>query len=130
MTPLHTPPPDLCRRAVRAVCTSLLLTSTVGAISWGFVPHKRLHAKSWSLLPPNLQRAWRTRPAPLVLRATDADSRKHTDNLEAARHYLDVDDVEAEGLNVWGKPWHDAQQILVGDSLGQFAKVWGAPLAA
>ena len=28
--------------------------------------------------------------------ATDADSRKHTDSFEAARHYLDVDDVEAE----------------------------------
>ena len=125
MTPLNTPPPDLCRRAVRAVGASLLLTSAVGAISWGFVPHKRLHAKAWSLLPLDLQRAWHTGPAPLVLRATDADSRKHTDSLEAARHYLDVDDVEAEGLNVWGQPWHDAQQVLVSDSLGQSARRFG-----
>ena len=118
MTPLNTPQPDRCRIAVRAVGASPLLTSAVGAISWGFVPHKCLHAKAWSLLPPDLQRAWHTGPAPLVLRATDADARKHTDSLEAARHCLDVDDVEAEVLNVWGKPWHDAQQILVSDSLG------------
>ena len=32
--------------------------------------------------------------------ATRADTRKHTDSLEAERHYLDLDDLRAAGLHV------------------------------
>ncbi|MEC8368313.1 MAG: hypothetical protein VXZ56_01725, partial [Bacteroidota bacterium] len=51
-------------------------------------------------------------PTPLVARATDADSRKHTDSLEAARHYFDLDDAHAKGLELWGNPRSGAQQLL------------------
>ena len=70
--------------------------------SWGFVPHRHLHAKTWASLPPELRLALGNDPTPLVARATDADSRKHTDSLEAARHYFDLDDAHAKGLELWG----------------------------
>ena len=85
---------------------------TLGMSSWGFVPHRHLHAKAWASLPLELRLALGNDPTPLVARATDADSRKHTDSLEAARHYFDLDDAHAEGLELWGKPWSDAQQLL------------------
>ena len=80
--------------------------------SWGFVPHRHLHAKAWASLPPELRLALGNDPTPLVARATDADSRKHTDSLEAARHYFDLDDAHAKGLELWGNPWSGAQQLL------------------
>ena len=76
--------------------------------AWGFVPHRHLHAKAWASLPLELRLALGNDPTLLVARATDADSRKHTDSLEAARHYLDLDDVRDDGLDVWGQPWHEA----------------------
>jgi len=80
--------------------------------SWGFVPHRHLHAKAWASLPSELQHALGNDPTPLVARATDADSRKHTDSLEATRHYLDLDDADAEGLELWGRTWADAQSVI------------------
>ncbi|MEC8802439.1 MAG: hypothetical protein VXX32_01460 [Bacteroidota bacterium] len=80
--------------------------------SWGFVPHRHLHAKAWASLPLEFRLALGNDPTPLVARATDANSRKHTDSLEAARHYLDLDDALGEGLELWGLPWSGAQQLL------------------
>ena len=48
MKPLKAPPSDLHHLAVASTLTLV----AVLAISWGFAPHRALHAKAWSLLPP------------------------------------------------------------------------------
>jgi len=63
-----------------------------------------------------MRNAWHPGPAELVRRATDADSRKHTDSLEAPRHYLDVDDLPIDprdSLPVpWGRPHAEADSLM------------------
>ena len=76
------------------------------------MPHRGLHAKAWTLLPFEMREAWGGDPQPLFSLATAADSRKHTDTLEAGRHYLDLDDLQQEGMNVWGMSWKDAETVL------------------
>ena len=95
------------------VCRALAVAGIALVMSsWGFVPHRHLHAKAWSSLPHELRKALGNDPTPLVARATDADSRKHTDSLEATRHYFDLDDAVGEGLDLWGLPWSGAKQLL------------------
>jgi len=76
------------------------------------MPHRGLHAKAWTLLPFDLRQAWGNDPQPLINWATAADSRKHTDTLEASRHYLDLDDLHDEGIDVWGLGWPLAQREM------------------
>ncbi|MDA0728358.1 MAG: hypothetical protein O3B70_01975 [Bacteroidetes bacterium] len=79
------------------------------------------------MLPMPMRQAWGGHPELLIQWATSADSRKHTDSLEAPRHYLDVDDLPvslADGLPiVWGLP-HDLADSLTSTSkdggLGSF----------
>ena len=99
------------------VCRALAVAGIALVMSsWGFVPHRHLHAKAWSSLPHELRKALGNDPTPLVARATDADSRKHTDSLEATRHYFDLDDTVGEGLDLWGLPWSGAKQLLEGQT--------------
>ena len=104
-------PHDLLTGAV--VCFLSVLMS-----GWGFSPHRHIHAKAWAQLPPDLQDAWGGDPTLLVRHATSADARKHTDSLEAPRHYLDFDDV----LEAWpsasnadeliGMKWKDYETLV------------------
>ena len=110
MKPLKAPLCDHLRVAV-----ALTLTATL-AISWGFAPHRALQAKAWSLLPAWMHEAWGRNPRPLIEGATSADSRKHTDSLEAARHFLDVDDLPIDVTVLKGTTWSDASILLTQDS--------------
>ena len=85
-----------------------------GLLSWGFAPHKQLHAKAWNYLPGALKQSWGWNPDPLIQGATAADSRKHTDSLEAERHYLHLDDLQSDSLDIWGLPWLHAERIILG----------------
>ena len=109
MKPSKTPPSDLlyCFFAIEIFSLLLLISS------WGFVPHRHLHAKAWSALPVQLRHALGNDPTPLISRATDADSRKHTDSLESPRHFIDLDDAATEGLQLWGQNWADAKRVLI-----------------
>lgn len=78
------------------------------------MPHRQLHARAWTLLPFEMRKAWGNAPQPLFALATSADSRKHTDSLEAARHYLDFDDLENESIDIWGQRWREAELALAG----------------
>ena len=93
----------------------LLWTLSIGGLvlsGWGFVPHRHLHAKAWSYLPHDMRAAWPVHPTTLMELATRADTRKHTDSLEAERHYLDLDDLHAAGLDVMGMPWSEARKLI------------------
>lgn len=92
----------------------LLLTVLWG---WGFSPHRHLHALAWTNLPQDMKDAWGGSPEGLVRWATQADARKHLDSLEAARHYLDLDDLDSLFKShgkpkVWGMSWETYKQSL------------------
>lgn len=84
-------------------------------MAWGFSPHRHIHAKAWSFLPSAFREAWQPSPTDLLRWATSADSRKHTDTLEAARHYLDLDDLPLHSPSLAGTTWSDAQKLLSQD---------------
>jgi hypothetical protein len=86
-------------------------------VGWGFSPHRHIHAKAWVQLPPDLQNAWGSDPTLLVRHATSADSRKHTDSLEAPRHFLDLDDV----LDAW--PGDSSSNELIGMSWQEYKAI-------
>ena len=121
MKPLKAPPYDLHGLTVASTLT--LVASLV--ISWGFSPHRALHAKAWSFLPPSLHRAWGNNPRPLIQGATKADSRKHTDSSEAVRHYLDMDDLPVEVNVLTGTTWREAASLLTQDSARQMPSRFG-----
>ena len=81
--------------------------------SWGFVPHRALHSVAWNLLPAETRDAWGDAESMLHEWAVAADRRKHTDSLEAPRHYLDVDLLDTlTGERhpwEWGKRWDMVQ---------------------
>lgn len=86
-------------------------------VGWGFSPHRHIHAKAWVQLPRDLQNAWGGDPTLLVRHATSADSRKHTDSLEAPRHFLDLDDV----LDAW--PGDSSSNELIGMSWKEYETI-------
>ena len=53
---------------------------------------------------------------------TRADTRKHTDSLEAERHYLDLNDLRAAGLDVWGMPWSEARTFIADEDSTQLPR--------
>lgn len=113
MKPLKRPLCDL--HVLVGAATAALLTAAI-LLSWGFAPHRSLHAKAWSHLPTSFQEAWGSNPLPLIQGATSADSRKHTDSLEAGRHYLDMDDLPMDAEALSGTTWSEAASLLTLDS--------------
>ena len=112
MKPLKAPLCDLRGLAFFSASTlTIALTS-----SWGFAPHRTLNAKAWSCLPPSCQKAWGNNPHLLIQGATSADARKHTDSLEAVRHYLDMDDLPFGAEALTGTTWNEAASLLAPDS--------------
>jgi hypothetical protein len=68
---------------------------------------------AWNLLPAETRDAWGDAESMLHEWAVAADRRKHTDSLEAPRHYLDVDLLDTlTGERhpwEWGKRWNMVQ---------------------
>ena len=114
-------------------------TLSIGGLvlsGWGFVPHRHLHAKAWSYLPHDMRAAWPVHPTTLMELATHADTRKHTDSLEAERHYLDLDDLRSAGLDVWvcrgPRPERSLQMRTVPncrDGTASCLGIWNGPIA-
>lgn len=72
-----------------------------------------------------MRQAWGDGLLPLMEHATAADSRKHTDSLEAPRHYLDLDDLLRDSIHVRGQPWPLAASRLSGIDSTRSARHYG-----
>ncbi len=73
--------------------------------SWGFTPHRELHAVAITALPSPVFGFFKAHQHELMVRAVDADKRKHSVKEEAARHYIDIDHYSV-GIPQCG--WHEA----------------------
>ena len=92
----------------------LLVVTSLSFWSWGFTPHKELHAVAISGLPSPLFEFYKSHSAEIISRATDADKRKHLINGEGAKHYIDLDDFQ-ETLSPLS--WDEACEKFTEDTL-------------
>ena len=74
----------------------LLVATSLCYLSWGFTPHKELHAVAISGLPSPLFEFYKSHSSEIISRATDADKRKHLIDGEGAKHYIDLDTFNEE----------------------------------
>ena len=70
---------------------SLLVATSIFYLSWGFTPHKELHAVAISGLPTPLFEFYKSHASDLIRKATDADTRKYLIDDEGEKHYIDLD---------------------------------------
>ena len=82
--------------------------------SWGFSPHRELHAVAITALPSPVFDFYKSHQHELMMRAVDADKRKHAVKDEAAKHYIDLDHY-IDGISPCG--WFEACELYSEDTL-------------
>lgn len=92
----------------------LTAAAVVTCSSWGFSPHRELHAVAITALPSPVFGFFKAHQHELMVRAVDADKRKHGVKEEAERHYIDLDHY-SDGISPCG--WHEACERYTEDTL-------------
>ena len=92
----------------------LTVAAVATCLSWGFTPHRELHAVAITALPSPVFGFFKAHQHELMVRAVDADKRKHGVKEEAARHYIDIDDY-SEGISPCG--WNEGCERYSEDTL-------------
>lgn len=82
--------------------------------SWGFSPHRELHAVAITALPSPIFDFFKCHQQELMMRSVDADKRKHGVKQEAAKHYIDIDNYK-DGISACG--WFEACEQYCEDTL-------------
>jgi hypothetical protein len=77
-----------------AVLTVLIIPLLLLCSSWGFFAHRRINQLAIFTLPPEVIGFYKSGNKYIVEHAVDPDKRRYIDTLEAARHYLDVENYE------------------------------------
>jgi len=93
---------------------SLLVATSICYLSWGFTPHKELHAVAISGLPTPLFEFYKSHASNLIRKATDADKRKHLIDDEGSKHYIDLDTFTEKLTPI---SWTDACEKFTEDTL-------------
>ncbi|WP_343524463.1 zinc dependent phospholipase C family protein [Pedobacter sp.] len=75
--------------------------------SWGFFAHQRINNLAVFTLPPAMIGFFKKNIKHITEHAVDADKRRYADTLEAARHYLDVENYE-KNIDSIPEKWDDA----------------------
>ncbi|MBB4108059.1 zinc dependent phospholipase C family protein [Pedobacter zeae] len=75
--------------------------------SWGFFAHQRINNLAVFTLPPAMIGFYKKNIKHITEHAVDADKRRYADTLEAARHYLDVENYE-KNIDSIPEKWDDA----------------------
>lgn len=105
----------------RIVLFSLMLFSFYSFKSyWGFQGHKAINNKAVFSLPPDLFPFYKENIEYITEHSIDPDKRRHTDESEAPRHYLDADYYVSESGNpfdVIPQKWNEAVDLYSEDTL-------------
>lgn len=75
---------------------SLLIIPLLLCTSWGFFAHKRINQLAIFTLPAEMIMFYKAGSSYIIEHAVDPDKRRYIDTLEAARHYLDVENYEQD----------------------------------
>ena len=106
------------KHSTKVLTTTTVVTCSVFVIiyfsSWGFSPHRELHAVAITALPSPVFGFFKTHQHELMMRSVDADKRKHGVKEESAKHYIDLDHY-AKGISPCG--WYEACELYSEDTL-------------
>ncbi len=91
----------------RLTITILLIIPFLLCTSWGFFAHKRINQLAIFTLPMEMISFYKSGSNYIINHAVDPDKRRYIDTLEAPRHYLDVENYEAN-IDSIPKKWTDA----------------------
>ncbi len=80
----------------RLTMISLLIIPLLLCTSWGFFAHKRINQLAIFTLPAEMIMFYKAGSSYIIEHAVDPDKRRYIDTLEAARHYLDVENYEQD----------------------------------
>lgn len=105
----------------RTLLLSLILISISSFKSnWGFQGHKAINNKAVFSLPSELLPFYKDNIDFITEHSVDPDKRRHSDEEEAPRHYLDADYYVSESGNpfdVIPRKWNDAVELYSEDTL-------------
>ncbi len=79
----------------RLTMISLLIIPLLLCTSWGFFAHRRINQLAIFTLPIEMISFYKTGSPYVIEHAVDPDKRRYIDTLEAAKHYLDVENYES-----------------------------------
>ncbi len=79
----------------RLVISTLLIIPLLLCTSWGFFAHRRINQLAIFTLPIEMLIFYKKANKYITEHAIDPDKRRYVDTLEAPRHYLDVENYEA-----------------------------------
>lgn len=85
----------------------LLIIPILFCTSWGFFAHKRINQLAIFTLPIEMIQFYKAGSDYIISHAVDPDKRRYIDTLEAARHYLDVENYE-DNIDSIPKKWPNA----------------------
>lgn len=79
----------------RLILSVLLIIPIILCTSWGFFAHRRINQLAIFTLPAEMLSFYKNANKYITEHAVDPDKRRYIDTLEAPRHYLDVENYEA-----------------------------------
>ena len=91
----------------RSTLLPLLLTILILCSSWGFFAHQKINQTAVFTLPSGMIGFYKRNIVYLTAHSVDPDKRRYIDTAEAPRHYLDVENFEAD-IDSIPEKWTDA----------------------
>jgi len=97
----------------------LILFFTLGfkSYGWGFFAHKLINQQAVFSLPPQMMGFYKLHMEQITDKAVDADRRRHSDENEAPRHYIDIDIYGDSAIYTMPRYWKEAVMTYTEDTL-------------
>lgn len=86
-------------------------------LGWGFFAHQRINYYAVFLLPPEMLVLYKPNLAFITEHSVDPDKRRYAIEVEAPRHYIDMDRYGVNGYDSLPHQWEDAVRKYSEDTL-------------
>jgi hypothetical protein len=93
------------------------------AFCWGFYAHKKINYLAVFLLPPEMMALYKPNINFLSEHAVDPDKRRYALDIEAPRHYIDIDHYGSYPYDSLPRQWNEAIAKYTQDSLMKYGIV-------
>ena len=91
--------------------------------SWGFYAHKKINRQAVFSLPPEMMGFYKKHIEEITEKAVAADERRHNDEDEAPRHYIDIDAYGDSAVYEMPRYWYSALEVYPEDTLIEYGIV-------
>lgn len=96
---------------------------TPKAYSWGFFAHKRINRMAVMTLPTDLMQFYKKHIEFVTEHAVDPDKRRYASDVEAPRHYIDIDHYGTNPFEQMPRRWDEAVAKYSEDTLQAYGIV-------